>query len=86
MLRFMPVIESRADTHGENYRSNRARMLALIDSFRALEKAVRDASAKKLAQFAERGQLIPRERVARLLDPARSFSRAVHARRVPHAR
>jgi geranyl-CoA carboxylase beta subunit len=44
-------------------------MLARIDAWRALEQRAADASAKAKPQFDKRGQLLPRERVALLLDP-----------------
>ncbi len=43
-------------------------MLALIAEFRGLEQNVRDASNAKRDLFRKRGQLLPRERVALLLD------------------
>ena len=64
----MPAIQSRIDTAGEAFQRNRARMLALLDELRALEARTRDASAKAKPLFDKRGQLLPRERVARLLD------------------
>ena len=64
----MPIIESRIDTNGESFRSNREQMLVLIEEFRALEQKVRDLSNAKRATFVKRGQLPPRERVAMLLD------------------
>ena len=39
---------------------------------RALEKRTRDASAKAAPSFAKRGQLLPRDRVALLLDAGRA--------------
>ena len=64
----MPIIESRIDPNSEGYRATRGEMLALIEEFRALEAKVRDLSNAKRAQFKKRGQLLPRERVAMLLD------------------
>jgi len=64
----MPVIDSRIDVNSESFRRNRADMLALIDEFRLLEQKVRDASNAKVATFRKRGQLLPRERLALLLD------------------
>ncbi len=64
----MPVIESRIDTTSESYRQNREQMLALIANVRDLENKVREASDSKEATFRKRGQLLPRERVALLLD------------------
>jgi geranyl-CoA carboxylase beta subunit len=65
----MPVIESRIDPQSEGFRANREQMLALIGDFRALEQKVRDASNARLERFRARKQLLPRERVALLLDP-----------------
>ncbi|HXZ00227.1 MAG TPA: carboxyl transferase domain-containing protein [Stellaceae bacterium] len=69
----MAVIESRVDPASESFRANRAAMLALIDEFRALEEQVRRTSNAKKDQFAKRGQLLPRERVALLLDKNSPF-------------
>ena len=66
----MPIIESRIDPQSENFRVNREQMLALIGEFRALEQKVRDASNARRERFRARKQLLPRERVALLLDPA----------------
>jgi geranyl-CoA carboxylase beta subunit len=65
----MPIIESRIDPQSESFRSNREHMLALIGDFRALEQKVRDASNARRDRFRARKQLLPRERVALLLDP-----------------
>ena len=47
---------------------NRERQLARIAELRALEARTREASAKAKPLFDRRGQLLPRERVSRLLD------------------
>ncbi len=64
----MPVIESRLNPETEGFRQNRAAMLALVDRLRALEARTRERSAKSGPLFEQRGQLLPRERIARLLD------------------
>ena len=64
----MPVLETRVDRSSESFRTNREQMLALIAEFRALEHNVRDASNAKRDLFRKRGQLLPRERVALLID------------------
>ena len=64
----MPIIESTIDSGSASYLANREQMLALIAQFRVLEQQVRDASNAKLELFRQRGQLLPRERVALLLD------------------
>jgi geranyl-CoA carboxylase beta subunit len=65
----MPIIESRIDPQSEGFSANREQMLALIGEFRALEQKVRDASNARRERFRARKQLLPRERVALLLDP-----------------
>src|ERR1700722_7599203 len=65
----MPVIESKIDPGSEAFRANREQMLALIAEFRALEQKVRDVSNSKRERFRARKQLLPRERVALILDP-----------------
>ncbi|MBI2752253.1 MAG: acyl-CoA carboxylase subunit beta [Betaproteobacteria bacterium] len=64
----MPVIESKLDANSESFRRNRQRMLELIERLRALEQRTRDESARAKPLFDKRGQLLPRERIARLLD------------------
>ena len=69
----MPPIESQIDTGSEGFRINREQMLAAIDEFRALEQKVRARSERARERFHERGQLLPRERLGRLLDRGRPF-------------
>jgi len=64
----MPAIQSRLDASSDAFQANRARMLELIGRFRALEQRSRDKSAEAKPLFDKRGQLLPRERIARLLD------------------
>jgi geranyl-CoA carboxylase beta subunit len=65
----MPVIESKIDPNSEAFRANREQMLALIGEFRALEQKVRDVSNSKRERFRARKQLLPRERIALVVDP-----------------
>ncbi|MGH8560368.1 MAG: carboxyl transferase domain-containing protein, partial [Nevskiales bacterium] len=67
-LRLMPSIASKLDPAGEPFRRNRARLLQQIERLRSLEARTRDASAKAKPLFDQRGQLLPRERIARLVD------------------
>ncbi len=53
---------------GPQAQARRAAMLARIDEWRALEARAAARSAESAAVFARRGQLLPRERVALLLD------------------
>jgi geranyl-CoA carboxylase beta subunit len=64
----VPVIESRIDTGSPQFVQRRAGMLALVERLRTLEARTAAASARSAPLFARRGQLLPRERVARLLD------------------
>ncbi|MGP0094348.1 MAG: acyl-CoA carboxylase subunit beta [Xanthobacteraceae bacterium] len=64
----MPAFESRIDPRSETFQANREQMLALIERFRALEQKARDASNSRRDLFRKRGQLLPRERVALLVD------------------
>ncbi len=64
----MPVIESKIDPNSEAFRTNREQMLALIGEFRALEQKVRDVSNSKRKRFRARKQLLPRERIALVVD------------------
>ncbi|MBI3699780.1 MAG: acyl-CoA carboxylase subunit beta [Afipia sp.] len=69
----MPVIESTIARSGEAFQANREGMLALIARVNAVEKRASDASALSKKRFEERGQLLPRERVALLLDPGSPY-------------
>ena len=69
----MPVLNSSIDPHSDVFQSNRAAQLKLIEEFRAAEQRVRDNSAKQADKFAKRGQLLPRDRIARLLDRGTPF-------------
>ncbi|MEM7152107.1 MAG: carboxyl transferase domain-containing protein [Myxococcota bacterium] len=69
----MPVLSSSIDTRSEAFADNRGKMLALVDQFRELEAKVRAHSATKQAKYDKRGQLLPRERVTRLLDRGSPF-------------
>src|SRR5512147_828515 len=69
----MAVIESTIATSGDAFKANRNGMLALIARMRALEERTRTASAAAKDRFHRRGQLLPRERVALVLDPGTPF-------------
>src|ERR1700681_2309599 len=69
----MTVIESTIAPSSDAYKANRSGMLALIARMRALEERTRTASAAAKDRFHKRGQLLPRERVALVLDPGTPF-------------
>ena len=64
----MPAIQSRASTTSSAFATNRDHNLGLIARLRQLEARTREASSKAKPLFDKRGQLLPRERIARLLD------------------
>ena len=53
--------------------ANREHQLQMIAQWRAIETRTRERSAQAAPLFARRGQLLPRERVQRLLDPGTPF-------------
>ena len=69
----MPTLALKLDTGSAAFTANRAHALDLIDQWRAIEARTRAASSRAQARFDTRGQLLPRERVARLLDPGVPF-------------
>ncbi|MCO5171080.1 MAG: acyl-CoA carboxylase subunit beta [Planctomycetes bacterium] len=69
----MPVIESRVDPRSDAFRAQREEMLALVAQVRAVEDRVEERSRRAAPKFAARGQLMPRERLQRLLDPGAPF-------------
>ena len=64
----MPVIESKIDVGGEQFKANREGMLAFIKDWRAIEQKGRDEEETKRARFHKRKQLLPRERLHLMLD------------------
>ena len=69
----MTAFSSQLDTNSAQFKANRQGMLNLIAQMRALEHRAAEASATAGPRFARRGQLLPRERVARLLDRGAPF-------------
>lgn len=69
----MPVIESLINTGSDEFKGNREHMLNLVQGFRTIEKSVCDTEIKVKPKFEKRNQLLPRERINRLLDPGSPF-------------
>ena len=69
----MSVFASRIDKRSETYQANRREIMALVDQLRACEMRAARASETRRHRFAERGQMLPRERLSRLLDPGMPF-------------
>jgi geranyl-CoA carboxylase beta subunit len=69
----MAILESTIAPSSDGYKANGEGMMALIARVRALEQRTRTASAAAKDRFHRRGQLLPRERVALVLDPGSAF-------------
>ncbi|MBM3555105.1 MAG: acyl-CoA carboxylase subunit beta [Alphaproteobacteria bacterium] len=69
----MPVFQSRVKPDSDAFKANREGMLALVEELRTIEGRVQAHSIKRKDRFKKRGQLPPRERVARLLDRGAPF-------------
>lgn len=65
----MPALVSRIHPESDTFQAQRKGMLQLVDRLRELEARAAAASARSKPLFDKRGQLLPRERLARLLDP-----------------
>ncbi len=69
----MPALATKLDPRSQAFAANAARMQQRLDEIRTLEAKVVTESNSKRAKFETRGQLLPRERVARLLDRGTAF-------------
>jgi geranyl-CoA carboxylase beta subunit len=69
----MPALNSALNPKSAAFEANAQRMAERLAEVRALEAQVVAESASKADRFAERGQLLPRERVARLIDRGSEF-------------
>ena len=69
----MPVIFSRIDSASAGFAANSAHMEQLLAQVRALQTRARERSAASKPLFDKRGQLLPRERLALLLDPGSPY-------------
>ncbi len=69
----MPVIASSLSPRSESFRANAEAMAGKLDEVRRLEAAIRANSAARKDRFEARGQILPRERVERLLDRGQPF-------------
>jgi len=69
----MPALASKLDPRSAAFAANAARMQQRLMEVRALEAKVVAESASKREKFDQRGQLLPRERVARLIDRGSAF-------------
>ncbi|MDP2220813.1 MAG: carboxyl transferase domain-containing protein [Hydrogenophaga sp.] len=67
------MFESSFNPHSPQAQQRRDAMLARVAQLRALEHRAAQASAQSKPVFDKRGQLLPRERVALLLDPGAPY-------------
>ena len=71
----MVAVTSQIDPSSESYETNRERMLEFVERLRSLEARAQEVSARRRATFEKRGQLLPSDRLSRLLDPGMPFLR-----------
>ncbi|MEL6113103.1 MAG: carboxyl transferase domain-containing protein [Pseudomonadota bacterium] len=69
----MSVFQSHLSTHTDQYKENHAAMTALVDKLAALNARAPALSARRKDRFDARGQLLPRTRLAHLLDPGMPY-------------
>jgi len=69
-----PVLDTRISPESEAFRANAAHNRALVERLRAdVAQAALGGPERARAKHTERGKLLPRERVERLLDPGSPF-------------
>ncbi|HET9019846.1 MAG TPA: carboxyl transferase domain-containing protein [Acetobacteraceae bacterium] len=70
----MAVLTSRIDTRAAEFAANAERMRALVADLRATAERIRLGGGEVARKrHADRGKLLPRERIRRLIDPASPF-------------
>ena len=69
----MANFQSRVISSSADFKDNRQDMLGLIDQLHSICKRAEAKSEKSRGRFEKRGQLLPRERLSRLLDPGMPF-------------
>ena len=69
----MSVFVSKINTASDSFKKNRADMMEHINKLQMLNARAATISEKRKPRFESRGQLTPRERLARLLDPGMPF-------------
>ncbi len=71
----MPVLKSEISTRSTSFEANRKAMLAAIDVVAEASRIAIDGGGEKARdRHVSRGKLLPRERVAQLLDPGSPLS------------
>ena len=68
-----PVFQSRVQVNSQEFQRNRADMNVLVAKVDELRARAAALSEKSKGRFEKRGQLLPRQRLSRLLDPGSPF-------------
>lgn len=69
----MAKILSSISTQSDAFQGNRKGMLSLLEGMKGIEQRTSAASEKSRERFEKRHQILPRDRVALLLDPGKPF-------------
>ena len=69
----MTAYTSKLNKTTADFQNNRSEMLELIETLDGINQRAADLSEQRRPRFNERGQLTPRERLQRLLDPGMPF-------------
>ncbi|MCC8400638.1 methylcrotonoyl-CoA carboxylase [Paraburkholderia sp. MMS20-SJTN17] len=70
----MPIIESKLNPRSDDFRANAAALEALVADLRAkVEQLAQGGGQAARDKHTSRGKLLPRERIAQLLDPGTPF-------------
>jgi len=69
----MNPIESKLDTNSEEYAVNHAFMTGYLGKIRGIEQQIRNGEERYRDRAVKAGKLLPRERLAHLLDPGTPF-------------
>ena len=69
----MTILESRLNTQGAEFANNVAFMAAYVEKIRVVERNIRASEERYRERAEKRGKLLPRERLAHLLDPGSPF-------------
>jgi geranyl-CoA carboxylase beta subunit len=69
----MAVFQSKSNPESDTFLANRKDMIAQVDELREVESRAALLSERRRPRFEQRGQLTPRDRLARLLDPGMPF-------------
>ena len=69
----MTLLSSRLNTESAEFQANTSFMKAYVEKIRSVERNIRASEERYRARAEKRGKLLPRERLAHLLDPGAPF-------------